>query len=71
MNDDPWAGPVDPEQFQAGIPCQGECEGENKATLNVIVGHTWRHGERENRTKPMCHECALKEQLEKEWGRSS
>jgi hypothetical protein len=67
---DPWAGPPT-TQDQIICPCQGECEGENEATCHVVIGHDWRHGKCTERTKPMCHSCAVKERAEKDAGHSS
>ena len=66
MND-PWANPS-ARLPRRTIPCQGECEGKNAASCNVVVGHDWRYGKRSDRTKPMCHSCAVKERAEKDAG---
>jgi hypothetical protein len=62
------------------VPCEGECDGEREATHDVVVGRSMVYPapmptrplmpppEVIERTKPMCHSCAVKERAEKDAG---
>ena len=62
--------------YPRDVPCEGECEGLAEATHDVVVGNdlvlaptpAGMVATYPNRTKPMCHSCAVKERAEKDAG---